>query len=219
MRGKLIASVIRDQSLLWLASPRDILRTRRLTFVSTNQKHRFASSSVRPCLMKNSTICFATPVPALPAPMKTARWSLAGTPVTLRALMIPANMTAPVPWMSSLKQENLCWYLSSAIWKFQSVSTYQRSRSGHQFEHVQRREDRIRGRVRTKKPYEPGKGFLKSSNWTTMLDCISIESTVLMSIMTRNFTYPGQVLFKATINSSKNSASSAEETFFLLLPI
>jgi hypothetical protein len=42
--------------------------------------------------------------------------------------MIPAKMTAPVPWMSSLKQGYLGAYFSSA-----------------------------------------GKGFLKSSNWMTIL--------------------------------------------------
>jgi len=100
--------------------------------VSTNQKHRLASCSERPSFLKNCTICCATPVPALPAPINTARWSFTGTPVTFSALIIPPKITAPVPWMSSLKQQYFGWYFSN-----------------------------------------DDQGFLKSSNWTTMLYLIS----------------------------------------------
>jgi hypothetical protein len=34
--------------------------------------------------------------------------------VFFNALMIPAKITAPVPWMSSLKHEYMFWYFSSA---------------------------------------------------------------------------------------------------------
>ena len=86
----------------------------KLTFESTNQKRRLASSSESPSLMNSSTICLATPTPALPAPRKTARCSLDGTPLNLIAFMIPASTTAPVPWTSSLKQVYLFRYRSRA---------------------------------------------------------------------------------------------------------
>ena len=83
-------------------------------FVSTSQKHSFACCSVSPSRTKNSTICFATPTPALPAPRNTARCPFTGIPVRFTALTIPAITTAPVPWISSLKQVYFSRYLSRA---------------------------------------------------------------------------------------------------------
>jgi hypothetical protein len=49
----------------------------------------------------------ATPTPALPAPATTMRCSESASgdlPMLTSPLMTPARVTAPVPWMSSLKQ-------------------------------------------------------------------------------------------------------------------
>jgi hypothetical protein len=43
------------------------------------------------------------PMPAVPAPKTTMRWSRAAIPVTSTAARIAASTTAAVPWMSSLK--------------------------------------------------------------------------------------------------------------------
>ena len=42
------------------------------------------------------------PIPAVPPPKMTTRWSRHRVPVTLTALNSPAMTMAPVPWMSSL---------------------------------------------------------------------------------------------------------------------
>ena len=45
----------------------------------------------------------AMPRPAAPAPRKTSRWPVKGSPLCRRAARMPATTTAAVPWMSSLK--------------------------------------------------------------------------------------------------------------------
>mmetsp|Transcript_150 Transcript_150/g.389 ORF Transcript_150/g.389 Transcript_150/m.389 type:complete len:231 (-) Transcript_150:310-1002(-) len=65
-----------------------------------------ASSTESPIRTMASKIMCATPIPALPAPAMRMRWSLSFSAVFPRliiALMSPASVTAPVPWMSSLK--------------------------------------------------------------------------------------------------------------------
>ena len=102
--GELVATVVCHETLGWRINESGEVRGgRKYTFESTSQNRLRASSSLRPSFTKNSTICLATPTPALPAPRKTARWSFGAIPVVLTALMKPPRMTAPVPWISSLK--------------------------------------------------------------------------------------------------------------------
>ena len=70
---------------------------------STAQILAVASASVSPRLIMASRSCRAMPLPALPAPKITTRWSVNGTPDTATPDRTAARFTAPVPWMSSLK--------------------------------------------------------------------------------------------------------------------
>ena len=55
----------------------------------------------------------AIPVPASPAPKNRSRWSAKVSPVMRSAVYKPANTTAAVPWISSLKQQTRWRYLVS----------------------------------------------------------------------------------------------------------
>ena len=69
------------------------------------QKRSYAASGlpIRPERSMVSRTRSAMPIPALPAPKTTTRWSSRSMPVTSTAARIAASTTAAVPWMSSLK--------------------------------------------------------------------------------------------------------------------
>mmetsp|Transcript_40292 Transcript_40292/g.66638 ORF Transcript_40292/g.66638 Transcript_40292/m.66638 type:complete len:209 (-) Transcript_40292:300-926(-) len=87
----------------WLGSPRAPSARPSAPLLVTITKRERASVSLRPSSIMPSMICSHTPSPALPAPAHTTRASRSAVPAARQALSRPATVTAPVPWMSSLK--------------------------------------------------------------------------------------------------------------------
>mmetsp|Transcript_67741 Transcript_67741/g.161694 ORF Transcript_67741/g.161694 Transcript_67741/m.161694 type:complete len:300 (-) Transcript_67741:930-1829(-) len=89
----------------WLReAARDLVRG---PMLSISTKFACAWSAVRPCFIMPCASIIATPHPALPAPATRMRWcerASGVSPLLTSPLMTPARVTAPVPWMSSLKQ-------------------------------------------------------------------------------------------------------------------
>ncbi len=56
------------------------------------------------------------PIPAVPPPKMTIRWSASGIPVMFTPARTAARATAAVPWMSSLKVQWVCRYFSRMRW-------------------------------------------------------------------------------------------------------
>ena len=70
--------------------------------LSTHHNRDRASSRVSPATVIASVNWSAMPMPAVPAPKITTRWSPRVSPVTRKAPRIAARFTAPVPCTSSL---------------------------------------------------------------------------------------------------------------------
>ncbi len=70
---------------------------------SMAQNLALACSADSPSATRAADSWSAMPTPAVPAPKITMRWSASLIPVARTAAMTAARLTAPVPWMSSLK--------------------------------------------------------------------------------------------------------------------
>ena len=99
-----------DRPRLWFGSP---CVPSGLPIAPTDEhttNRAIASSLGSPASTIPSTICWQTPSPAEPAPAQRNDISVIDVPAFRAAARIPASVTLPVPWMSSLKQRYLSRY-------------------------------------------------------------------------------------------------------------
>src|SRR5260370_897601 len=81
---------------------------------STAQNRARAAPSDSPSACIAAESWSAMPVPAVPAPKITIRWSGRLIPVALAAASTAAKLTAPVPWMSWLNESRRARYQAGA---------------------------------------------------------------------------------------------------------